>query len=257
MILVDTHTHLFANQFDLDRQEVVQKALDAGVDKLLLPNINSDSIESMNELCQKFPNHCFPMMGLHPCDVTNNYVHQLDIIKSHLEKGSYIAVGEIGIDLYWDKSTLGIQKEAFRQQLIWGIEYDLPVAIHIRESYDAVFEVIEEVNEDKLRGVFHSFTGTVEQGKKALEMGFMLGIGGVVTFKNSGLDKTLKELPLDHLVLETDSPYLAPTPHRGQRNESSFLPIIAQKLAEIYELNVEEVARITTYNSHTLFKLSL
>lgn len=257
MILVDTHTHLFANQFDLDRQEVVQKALDAGVDKLLLPNINSDSIESMHELCQKFPNHCFPMMGLHPCDVTNNYVHQLDIIKSHLEKGSYIAVGEIGIDLYWDKSTLGIQKEAFRQQLIWGIEYDLPVAIHIRESYDAVFEVIEEVNEDKLRGVFHCFTGTVEQGKKALEMGFMLGIGGVVTFKNSGLDKTLKELPLEHLVLETDSPYLAPTPHRGQRNESSFLPIIAQKLAEIYELNVEEVARITTHNSHTLFKLSL
>lgn len=255
MILVDTHTHLFANQFNLDRREVVQKALDAGVDKMLLPNINSDSIESMHELCQNVPNHCFPMMGLHPCDVKESYLEELETIKSHLDKGNYVAIGEIGIDLHWDKSTLDIQKKAFRQQLIWGIEYDLPVAIHIRESFDDVFEVVEEVNENKLRGVFHCFTGTVEQGKKAIEMGFMLGIGGVVTFKNSGLDKTLKELPLEHLVLETDSPYLAPTPHRGQRNESSFLPIIAQKLADIYELDTQEVARITTHNAHTLFKL--
>ena len=254
-MLIDTHTHLFASQFDNDRAQVVQDAIDKGVNTMLLPNINSESIEPMNKLCRQFPNHCFPMMGLHPCDVKSNFENELNFIKSWLDKERYVAIGEIGIDLYWDKSTLDVQKEAFRQQLIWGKEYNLPVVIHIRESFDDVFEVVEKVNEDKLRGVFHCFTGTVEQGKKAIEMGFMLGIGGVATFKNSGLDKTLKELPLESLLLETDSPYLAPTPHRGRRNESSFLPIIAQKLADIYELDIQEVARITTHNALTLFKL--
>ena len=255
MNLIDTHTHLFSTQFDEDRKAVVQKAIDNGVSKMLLPNINSETIAAMHQLCEDFPEHCFSMMGLHPCDVTENYLEDLNTIKSHLEKGKYVAVGEIGIDLYWDKSTLDIQKEAFRQQLIWAKEYELPVAIHIRESFDEVFEVIEEVNDDKLKGVFHCFTGTVEQGKKAIELGFMLGIGGVATFKNSGLDKTIKELSLEHLILETDSPYLAPTPHRGQRNESSFLPLIAQKLADIYEINIEEVAEKTNQNANTLFKL--
>ena len=195
------------------------------------------------------------MMGLHPCDVKDDYLKELEIVKAHLDKGKYVAVGEIGIDLYWDKSTLDIQKKAFRQQLIWAKEYDLPVAIHIRESFDEVFEVIEEVNDEKLRGVFHCFTGTKEQGQRAIDMGFMLGIGGVVTFKNSGLDQTLSGLPLAQLILETDSPYLAPTPHRGQRNESAFIALMAQKLADIYEMDIEEVARITTQNAKTLFKL--
>ncbi len=255
MNLIDTHTHLFSSQFDDDRHLIVQNAIDKGVSKMLLPNINSQTIDAMHKLCADFPTHCFPMMGLHPCDVKENYLEELQIVKSYLDKGRYVAVGEIGIDLYWDKDTLDIQKEAFRQQLIWAKEYDLPVAIHIRESFDEVFEIIEEVNDDHLRGVFHCFTGNEAQAKKAIELGFMLGVGGVVTFKNSGLDKTLKNLDLNHLILETDSPYLAPTPHRGQRNESSFLPLIAQKLAEIYEINVEEVAKVTSHNANTLFKL--
>jgi TatD DNase family protein len=255
MNLIDTHTHLFSSQFDEDRNAVVQKAIDNGVSKMLLPNISSETIEAMHQLCQDFPEHCYPMMGLHPCDVKDDYLKELEIVKAHLDKGKYVAVGEIGIDLYWDKSTLDIQKKAFRQQLIWAKEYDLPVAIHIRESFDEVFEVIEEVNDEKLRGVFHCFTGTKEQGLRAIDMGFMLGIGGVVTFKNSGLDQTLSGLPLAQLILETDSPYLAPTPHRGQRNESAFIPLMAQKLADIYEMDIEEVARITTQNAKTLFKL--
>tara|TARA_Y100000385_G_scaffold83731_1_gene85852 strand:+ start:10837 stop:11604 length:768 start_codon:yes stop_codon:yes gene_type:complete len=255
MKLIDTHTHLFSSQFDEDRNAVVQKAIDNGVSKMLLPNISSETIEAMHQLCQDFPEHCYPMMGLHPCDVKDDYLKELEIVKAHLDKGKYVAVGEIGIDLYWDKSTLDIQKKAFRQQLIWAKEYDLPVAIHIRESFDEVFEVIEEVNDEKLRGVFHCFTGTKEQGQRAIDMGFMLGIGGVVTFKNSGLDQTLSGLPLAQLILETDSPYLAPTPHRGQRNESAFIALMAQKLADIYEMDIEEVARITTQNAKTLFKL--
>tara|TARA_B100000497_G_scaffold127128_1_gene167915 strand:+ start:678 stop:1445 length:768 start_codon:yes stop_codon:yes gene_type:complete len=255
MKLIDTHTHLFSSQFDEDRNAVVQKAIDNGVSKMLLPNISSETIEAMHQLCQDFPEHCYPMMGLHPCDVKDDYLKELEIVKALLDKGKYVAVGEIGIDLYWDKSTLDIQKKAFRQQLIWAKEYDLPVAIHIRESFDEVFEVIEEVNDEKLRGVFHCFTGTKEQGQRAIDMGFMLGIGGVVTFKNSGLDQTLSGLPLAQLILETDSPYLAPTPHRGQRNESAFIALMAQKLADIYEMDIEEVARITTQNAKTLFKL--
>ena len=255
MNLIDTHTHLFSSQFDEDRNAVVQKAIDNGVSKMLLPNISSETIEAMHQLCQDFPEHCYPMMGLHPCDVKDDYLKELEIVKAHLDKGKYVAVGEIGIDLYWDKSTLDIQKKAFRHQLIWAKEYDLPVAIHIRESFDEIFEVIEEVNDEKLRGVFHCFTGTKEQGLRAIDMGFMLGIGGVVTFKNSGLDQALSGLPLAQLILETDSPYLAPTPHRGQRNESAFIPLMAQKLADIYEMDIEEVARITTQNAKTLFKL--
>ncbi len=255
MFYIDSHTHLYSSQFDEDRHQVVQKAIKQGVNKMLLPNINSQTVEAMQQLCQDFPHHCYPMMGLHPCDVKGDYEQELEIVKSHLNKGKYVAVGEIGIDLYWDKSTIDIQKKAFRKQLIWAKEYGLPVAIHIRESFDTIFEVIDEVNDQNLRGVFHCFTGTKEQGQKAIDMGFMLGVGGVVTFKNSGLDKTLKELPLEQLLLETDSPYLAPKPYRGQRNESSYIPLIAQKLAEIYQINLEEIARITTQNAKILFKL--
>lgn len=255
MNLIDTHTHLFSNQFDIDRHQIIQNAIENGVSKMLLPNINSLTIDPMLNLCAAFPNNCYPMMGLHPCDVNENYEDELKIIKNHLEKGDYVAVGEIGIDLYWDQSTLDIQKTAFRQQLIWAKEYQLPVAIHIRESFDEVFEVIEEVNDDHLRGVFHCFTGTKQQAERAIELGFLLGIGGVVTFKNSGLDLTLRHLSTEHIILETDSPYLAPTPYRGQRNDSSKLPLIAQKVAQIFDMSLEQIANITTQNAKTLFGL--
>lgn len=255
MNLIDTHTHLFSSQFEEDRHQIVQNAIDSGVSKMLLPNINSQTIDAMHQLCTDFPMHCFPMMGLHPCDVNENYLEELLIIKSYLEKGKYIAVGEIGIDLYWDKKTLVQQKAAFLQQLIWAKEYDLPVVIHIRESFDEVFEIVNEVNDDRLRGVFHCFTGTKQQAERAIDMGFLLGIGGVVTFKNSGLDQTLSHISAEYLLLETDSPYLAPSPYRGQRNDSSKLPLIAQKVAQIYDMSLEQLANITTNNAKLLFRL--
>ena len=255
MKFIDTHTHLYAKQFDEDRNEVVQRAIDLGVETMLLPNIDRSSIESMNNLSAMFPNNCFCMIGLHPCDVNENFQKELDFLYEELKKGKYIAVGEIGVDLYWDKNTEEIQKDAFIQQLQWGIEFDLPVAIHIRDSFDQVFECIEKINHPKLRGVFHCFTGNIEQAQRAIKLGFMLGIGGVVTFKNSGLDKTLKKISLEHILLETDSPYLAPTPHRGKRNESSHLTLVAQKLAEIHEIDITAIARITTKNAKKLFRL--
>ena len=256
MNLIDTHTHLFSSQFDDDRHQVVQNAIDKGVSKMLLPNISSETIDAMHKLCADFPSHCFPMMGLHPCDVKENYLEELEILKAHLDKGKYVAVGEIGIDLYWDKSTLDIQKEAFRQQLMWGKEYNLPVAIHIRESFDEVFEVIEEVNDDRLRGVFHCFTGGVDEAHKIMSYGgFKMGVGGVLTYKKSGLDKTIAQIPLSELVLETDSPYLAPTPKRGKRNESSYLLHIAEKLAEVKGETFKTVAELTTINATDVFWL--
>ena len=255
MKLIDTHTHLYAKQFDYDRKEVVQRAINSGVETMLLPNIDRSSIKGMNNLIAMFPNNCFSMMGLHPCDVDENFQKELDFLYKELKQGSYIAVGEIGIDLYWNKNTEEIQKDAFIQQLQWGIEFDLPVAIHIRNSFDQVFECIEKVNHAKLRGVFHCFTGNVEQAQHAIKLGFMLGVGGVVTFKNSGLDKTLKKISLEHLLLETDSPYLAPDPHRGKRNESSYLTLVAQKLAEINETDISTIAGITSENAKKLFRL--
>ena len=252
---IDTHTHIYLKDFDEDRKGIISECLDSGVNKLILPNIDKISIADVIKICEAYKNICYPMVGLHPCYIKESYEDDLEYLKPIIKSINTIAIGEIGIDLYWDKGTLEIQKKAFRQQLKWAKEYDLPVAIHIRKSFDTIFDVLEEVNDQNLRGVFHCFTGSKEQGQKAIEMGFMLGIGGVVTFKNSGLDKVLKELPLEKLLLETDSPYLAPTPYRGQRNESSFITIVAQKLAEIYEVNLEEVAIKTTHNAKTLFNL--
>jgi TatD DNase family protein len=255
MYLIDTHTHMFASQFDDDRAAAVQRAIDKGVEKLLLPNINSESIGSMLQLCSDFPHNCFPMMGLHPCDVKENYQEELAIVAEQLEKNAFVAVGEIGIDLYWDKSSLPWQREAFSQQIELAKQHQLPIAIHVRDSFDEVFEVVESHQGKDLTGVFHCFTGNLEQAKRAIDLGFMLGVGGVATFKNSGVDKTLSALSLQHLVLETDSPYLAPTPHRGKRNESSYLPLIAEKLADIYGCSLEEVAQQTSQNAETLFGL--
>lgn len=255
MNLIDTHTHMFSSQFDEDREQIVKQCIESGIETLLLPNINSETIDAMWSLCDLFPKNCFPMIGLHPCDVKEDYQKELDMVVQELKNRKYVAVGEIGIDLHWDKTTLDIQKNAFDQQIKWAIEFDLPIAIHIRESFEEVFEVLEQNIHPKLRGVFHCFTGTLEQAQKAISMGFMLGVGGVVTFKNSGVDKVLENIDLKHLVLETDSPYLAPTPLRGKRNDSRNLQLICDKLAQLNDLESSEVARITTKNAQTLFNL--
>ena len=256
MHLIDTHTHLFAQQFDEDRSKVVQRALEKGVHQMLLPNIDSSSIQPMLNLCLEFPNNCFPMIGLHPCDVKENYLEELVIIEEWLQKENFVAVGEIGIDLHWDQSTLSIQEDAFRKQVMLAKKYQLPIAIHVRDSFDEVLAIVDELNDDNLSGVFHCFTGNETQANHIINYGgFKLGIGGVVTFKNSGLDKTLSTISTEHLILETDSPYLAPTPHRGERNESSYVVLVAEKLAEIYGKSVEKIAEITTQNAKELFKI--
>jgi TatD DNase family protein len=252
--MIDTHTHLFSTEFDTDRHLIIQNALDAGVSKMLLPNVDLDSIAGMHALAKKFPQQCYPMMGLHPCSVTENWEVDLSVIKSWLDKENYCAVGEIGIDLYWEKSTLEFQKKAFRQQIKWAKEKKLPIVIHVREAFQETFEIVDDLNDENLTGVFHCFTGNLEQANHILNYGgFKLGIGGVVTFKNGGLDKVLPQIDLEHLVLETDSPYLAPVPHRGKRNESSYLKLIAEKLAELKGVSFETVDSITTKNAIALF----
>ncbi len=254
MLFVDTHTHLYLEEFDTGRDEIVRAAIEAGVEYLFLPQIDSQTYSPMMNLCQQFPNNCFPMMGLHPTSVKENYRQELRFVEKQLADINYIAIGEIGIDLYWDKSRLKEQQEAFRLQLKWAKELQLPVSIHIREAFDEVFSVLEHEANDQLRGVFHSFTGNEEQAKRALEYGFLLGVGGIFTFKNSGLDKIIENVDLEKLILETDSPYLAPTPKRGKRNESAYIIYIAQKLAELKQIQLDELAEQTTLNAFNLFK---
>ena len=254
MVLTDTHTHLYSEQFNDDIDLVVNNCIDKGISRLFLPNIDSSSIDGMMNLFDKFPNNCFPMMGLHPTSVNESYKEELALVESWLNKHQFCAVGEIGIDLYWDKTFLKEQQEAFRFQIELAKKHKLPFVIHCRDSFDEIFEILDELNDDSMRGIFHCFTGNVEQANHIINYGdFKIGIGGVVTFKNSGLDKTLKQVDLNHLVLETDSPYLAPTPHRGKRNESTYLYNIAEKVADIYSLPIEEVAAITTANSKQVF----
>ena len=257
MQFIDTHSHLYSSQFDEDRARVVIAAIAAGVNTILLPNISSKYTNRMNSLCAEFPNNCFAMMGLHPCDVkADTLTSELQHVQEELAIGKYIAVGEIGLDLHWDKSTLEIQKKAFIQQIEWAKDYNLPIAIHVRNSFTEAIEIIEKLNDKNLRGVFHCFTGDTEDAQRVINLGdFYLGIGGVLTFKNSGLDKTIQEIDIQHLILETDSPYLAPTPFRGKRNESKYLVNIAEKLAEIHTIELSEVARITTENAKQLFNL--
>ena len=257
MQFIDTHSHLYSSQFDEDRTQVVAAAIAAGVNTILLPNISSEYTKGMNNLCAEFPNNCFAMMGLHPCDVkAETSTSELQHVQQELATGKYIAIGEIGLDLHWDKSTLEIQKKAFIQQIEWAKHYNLPIAIHVRDSFTEAIEIIEKLNDKNLRGVFHCFTGNAEDAQRVINLGgFYLGIGGVLTFKNSGLDKTIKEIDIQHLILETDSPYLAPTPFRGKRNESKYLVNIAEKLAEIHTIELSEVARITTENAKQLFDL--
>lgn len=253
MQLIDTHAHLYSEEFNEDRAEMIQRALEAGVTRMYLPNIDSTSIEGMLELEAQYPGQCLAMMGLHPCYVKDNYQEELALVKSWLEKRSFPAIGEIGIDLYWDKTHVKEQEEAFLTQVEWAKQYDLPIVIHSRESMDMILELLQPVRHPRLRGIFHCFTGSVSQAEAAIELGFLLGIGGVLTFKKSGLDAVLSEIALQHLVLETDAPYLAPTPFRGKRNESSYVLKVAEKLAEVKGVSVNEVAEITTQNALQLF----
>jgi len=253
MMLTDTHTHLYAEQFDEDRDQVIHKAIDSGINRFFIPAIDSTYYQKMFALEKAFPDHVFLMAGLHPTHVNADFKKELDIVKKQLNSHKFYAVGEIGMDLYWDKSFIKEQQEAFLMQISWAKEMALPIVIHCRDAFNEIFEVLDKVNDDRLFGIFHCFTGNQQQAKQIINYGFKLGIGGVVTFKNGGIDKFLSEIPLEHIVLETDSPYLAPTPFRGKRNESSYLVNILDKLVTIYDMSPEEIARITTQNSQDVF----
>lgn len=253
MIFTDTHSHLYDHKFFEDRAEMIARALEENVQRIFLPNVDTHSVKGMMEVVAAYPEKCFPMMGLHPCHVKENYKEELRLLKEHLDQGSFFAVGEIGMDLYWDRTFLELQKEAFRIQIHWAKENELPVVIHCRDAFEEVFDILESEKGPLLRGVFHCFTGSLEQAQKAIDLNFFLGIGGVVTFKKAGLDATVQQIDLKHLVLETDSPYLSPSPNRGKRNESAYLIHIAQKVADLHKVSLDEIAKITTNNSIQLF----
>lgn len=258
-MLIDTHAHLYATQFDEDLDEVIARAREAGVEKILLPNIDETSIDGMHGLCAQYPKLFYPMMGLHPCSVKDDYKKVLDHIEDLLfnrKQHKYIAVGEIGIDLYWDKTFKREQEDAFRIQINWARELGLPIVIHARNSFPEIFNIVDELNDDRLTGVFHCFTGNLDDAHHIIDYGgFKLGIGGVLTFKNAGLDKTLAHVAPEYLILETDSPYLAPHPFRGKRNESSYIKLVAEKLSEVLGMKTAEIADITSKNAIELFGL--
>lgn len=254
MNFTDTHTHLYVSQFNQDRNEVLRKAIDSGITKMILPGINSAYIDIQNKLAKDYPQNCFIAIGLHPSDVKKDYQAELKIVEQQIKTGKYIAIGEIGMDLYWDKTFIEEQKIAFKQQIIWAKENKLPIIIHVRNAFQEVFEIIDNLNDKNLTGVFHSFTGNINQAKKIINYkGFKIGINGIVTFKNSDLNKVVKEIDLKHLVLETDSPYLSPVPKRGKRNESSHLIYIAEKIIEIKSCSLQELAKITNNNAVEIF----
>lgn len=255
--MIDTHTHLYSEEFDEDRKEAIQRGIDKGITAFYLPAIDSESHEKMLQLESEYPEYIFSMMGLHPCYVKpESWENELNLVKKYLDERSFPAIGEIGIDLYWDKTTLDIQVKAFEQQIDWAIEKDLPIVIHTRSSFDETFEVLERKKHPKLRGIFHCFSGDLQQAQRAIDLNFILGIGGVVTFKNGKIDQFLGEIPLDKIVLETDSPYLAPVPFRGKRNESSYLDLVVGKLVDIYGLDFAEIDRMTTENANRMFAAS-
>jgi len=253
MIFIDSHTHLYLDEFNTDRQTVVNRAIADGIKYMMLPAIDKSTFDSMMQLTKDFPQNCLPMIGLHPTSVEDNYMEELDFVENELEKNKYVAVGEIGIDLYWDKTYAEQQNYAFRKQLNLAKNHDLPVAIHTRDSFDDVYKIVKEEQDGSLKGVFHCFTGDLEVAKKIIDLNFYMGIGGIVTFKNSGQDKVVKDIPLESILLETDSPFLTPTPYRGKRNESAYIKLIASKIAEVKEVSLESVANITSLNSMSLF----
>ena len=252
---IDTHAHIYSDQFDEDRDEVIKRALTLGVDQILMPNIDSSSIESMLQCEIDYPDQCTAMMGLHPCSVKEDFDKELRIVEEWLSKRKFIAIGEIGIDLYWDKTFKEQQLEALTIQIDWAIQYDLPIVLHTRESTQDVIEVLEQKADKNLRGVFHCFGGSLEDAKAIIDLGFMLGLGGVTTFKKGGMDLVVPELSLENIILETDCPYLAPVPHRGKRNEPSYIPLIASKIADYQLISIAEVAKQTTANAKRLFEV--
>ncbi|RAW01611.1 TatD family hydrolase [Pseudochryseolinea flava] len=250
---IDTHAHVYADDFQNDRMDMLQKATEAGVGKVYMPNVDHASIDKMMEIESRSNGQCIAAMGLHPCSVKKDFQRELYIVEEWLAKRKFAAVGEIGTDLYWDKTFWEQQKEAFTIQVNWAKQYKLPIIIHCRESIDQTIELVEQLKDENLTGIFHCFSGNVDQAYRITRLGFMLGIGGVATFKNGGLDKVLPQIELDHLVLETDSPYLAPVPHRGKRNEPSYVPLVAQRIADIMNVSVDEVQRKTTHNALKIF----
>ncbi|WP_207428140.1 TatD family hydrolase [Pedobacter sp. SYSU D00535] len=255
MVLTDTHTHLYYESDPEKRKLLMDRCLSGDITRLFLPNVDVESIGKIADLVHAYPDNCFPMLGLHPCDVKEGFREELAVIKSASKDLQIVAVGEIGIDLYWDKSTLPYQVEAFKEQIAWAKELNLPIVIHCRDAFDEVYEVLVSEKGEDLRGIFHCFTGTLEQAQKIIALGFYLGIGGVVTYKNAGLDKVVAQLSLENIVLETDAPYLTPVPFRGKPNESSYITYIANKVAELKGMSLQEVADITTQNSKNIFKV--
>ncbi|MGB5236790.1 MAG: TatD family hydrolase [Flavobacteriaceae bacterium] len=253
MVLTDTHTHLYVEAFNADRDTVIKNAIDSGITRFFVPAIDSSYTEAMIALEESFSSHVFLMMGLHPTSVKEDFQKELEHVKDMLDSHKFYAVGEIGIDLYWDRTFFDQQRKAFKYQIELAQKKDLPIVIHCRDSFDEIIEVLDEVASDSLRGIFHCFTGTLEQAQAAIDHNMKLGIGGVVTFKNGKIDSFLNQIDPRHLVLETDSPYLAPVPHRGKRNESAYLKLVVDKLCEIYQTSPEEIARITTENSREVF----
>ena len=252
--MIDTHSHIYSEEFDADRTEVVRRAKDAGVERIIMPNVDSESLQRMLDTEKQYPDYCYATIGLHPTSVEENYRDVLDLVRSELERRKYVAVGEIGLDFYWDKTFIQEQVIAFQTQVEWALEYNLPIIIHVRNSHKETIEVLKPFKSKGLRGVFHCFTGGRKEADEIFALGdFLLGIGGVVTFKNSGLAENLKDIPLQKLLLETDSPYLTPTPYRGKRNESAYMALVCNKLAEVYGIPIEDIDRITSRNADNLF----
>ena len=254
-MFIDTHTHLYSPKFDDDREAMIERAKAAGVELALLPAIDRESHDAMLALEEEHQDFCLAMIGLHPVSVKEDYEQELAAVERYLSERAWVAIGEIGMDLYWDKSFRTQQEQAFLTQCEWAVRYDLPISIHAREAIPNLLEMIEGMKDARPRGVFHCFTGTPEEARRAVDAGFYLGLGGVATFKNGGLEKVIHEVPRERIVLETDAPYLAPTPYRGKRNESAYLPFVAAKIADIWEVPVQEVAALTTANARQLFEL--
>jgi len=253
MILVDTHAHLYLEEFNEDRKSVVENAVEKGIKYIFLPNIDNSSIAGMMSLCKEFPENCFPMMGIHPSSVKENYKEEIAQIEQWLAKEKIYGIGEIGIDLYWDKTFIKEQEIVFRQQLDWAVHYKLPAIIHMRKSFDEIYKIVREYKNTELYGIFHCYGGNIIQAKQLIDLGFSLGIGGVVTYKNSSLATVVNDIDLSHIVLETDAPFLPPVPYRGKRNESAYIYNIAEKIAEIKNISIEEVAEVTTANALKIF----
>ncbi len=252
---IDTHAHLYLDAFKADRKEMIASSIENGVVNMLLPNIDIDSIGPMLELSRQYPKTCFPMIGLHPTSVKEDYKTQLSMMELLLNEEKFVAIGEIGIDLYWDKSFINEQKDAFITQLRWAKQKNLPVAIHTREAYPLILDLVGEEAGEGLTGVFHCFSGNYEEARRIIDLGFLLGIGGVLTYKKSHLPEVIRDIPIEFLVLETDAPFLPPVPYRGKRNESAYIPLIGEKIAEIKKMKIHEIARITTETAERLFKI--